>query len=326
LTPLIMKFIDEKGRLFGMINIVDLILVIFLIAIITTILVYVFSPPRVNETEDVIFQVYFVSGQYTQPLNKAVAHQFFVEGNEFAATIEGTKAVITDVQFIRTEKGNEEVNVLVTLNATLRIGVDGQYLFNGLEIAPGKMIGPYINGSYFRGTVHRINYNHYQEIRKVSVYFETNNDFPEQNIEIIDYTGNSVGVVFSVTEGVLTRELESVYGEDFIVRIDGRCFDVKSYSSIPNIIDEEARPIDFLLLSMNDYSAEECITLNYVDTDFNDNTFMGRGHIIDVLLYVDFYDDVLFFQETPLESYGTLTLVTAGDIYVGQIREINDAT
>jgi hypothetical protein len=219
--PFIMAFIDEKGRFLGMINLVDFAIVLLIFAILSTVLVYHYSPPRVNETENVIFQTYFVSRQYTQPLNKGVAHQFFVEGNEFTATMDGTKAVITHVQFIQYRDNDEEVHALITLNGTLRKGVDGQYLFNGLEISPGKIIHPQINGSYFRGAVHRVNYEYQMEKKTVNIVVPFSDlGLLQRNAEIIDYEGNVVGRVRFVDRTLKTQDGFDGYLAELDLEVD----------------------------------------------------------------------------------------------------------
>ncbi len=194
-----MKIIDDNCNLFGFINVIDLAFIIFFFAIIGTIFVYTYSPPNVNETVDVVFQVFFVSRQYTQVINKGFAYNLFVVGNEFTPTMYGTKAVISDVYFIIAPDSDKEINVLVTLNGTLRISDSGKYIFNGLEIAPGKMINAQINNSYIRGTVQRVNYSHQHEKKEIEIIFiNLDTATPNEGEDILNYDGSVIGTITSL--------------------------------------------------------------------------------------------------------------------------------
>ncbi len=163
-----MALLDQDGKIFRLVPAIDAAVVLFFIVVITTMLVYLYTPPLVHEQEDVFFQIYFVSNQYSQPFAYAMVQDIFVPGTELISP-QGSHLTITNVTFTYISWPSSNVNFLLTLNGTLEKGSDGQYLFNGYQIAPGKMIPLQINNSYFIGTVQRINFTHYEDVINITL-------------------------------------------------------------------------------------------------------------------------------------------------------------
>ncbi len=163
-----MALLDQNGKIFGIVSIIDATIFLFFLAVITTVLVYLYAPPLVHQQEEVFFQIYFVSDEYSQPFPYAMVQTIFIPGTELVSP-QGSHLTITNVTFTSISLPSSNVNFLVTLNGTLEKGSDGQYLFDGYQIAPGKMILLEINHSYFAGTVQRVNYTNYEAVKNVSL-------------------------------------------------------------------------------------------------------------------------------------------------------------
>ena len=188
---------DQNGKIFGFFHVIDVTVFLFFLAILTTVLVYLYAPPLVHEQEEVFFQIYFVSDEYSQPFPYAMVQDTFIPGTVLSSP-QGSHLTITNVTFTHVFLPSSNVNFLVTFNGTLEKGSDGQYLFDGYEITPGKMILLEINHSYFTGTTYRINFAHKTTNKIVSIDLKS----PSYNLsagdKIYDSFGQEQGVVVSV--------------------------------------------------------------------------------------------------------------------------------
>lgn len=144
-----MQVVDENGKLFGIINLFDAVIYIFLTSIFIALLVYSYFPVQINEHTPLLFQVYYKA----VPLG---ARDLLVVGNELEVHNKGDRAIITEVRLLSCVEVFP-CNFLVTYNGTLEIGQDGQYIFNDFEITPGRELYGQIHGFYVYGTVYSVN-------------------------------------------------------------------------------------------------------------------------------------------------------------------------
>ena len=176
-----MHIISEKIKKFGLINILDFALVLFVILIITAVYVYTHAPPRVREHKDVVFQMYFIDVPYS------VGQDLFVPGNEFIATYsKDDRAIIIAAEplniFIMKNSSSslnafQEISgyegyksdYLITINSSLEIDAEGDLLFNDQNIGPGNILYLQLNNSYLRGLVWRVGYTNKTELKNITV-------------------------------------------------------------------------------------------------------------------------------------------------------------
>lgn len=195
-----MKIINEKGKILGIINIVDLCVVLFLICIVYAVYFYAYTPPQINEHQEVMFQMYFTSMQYSQHFYSPVVLQFFSPGNELlGGEIRGDSAIIKTLEIIDPVKATDfsEVNFLITLQGNLSIAPHGAYLFDNYQVAPGKTLTVLIHDSYFTGDVLRVNYIYEKENRTIILDTHGNNIFPDDGTLLFNSKGEEVGVILS---------------------------------------------------------------------------------------------------------------------------------
>src|SRR3989338_1719592 len=162
-----MQIITEKGKLFGILNIFDLAVLLFVALLVTTTYVYTHTPPRVREHQEVVFQMYFIGVPYS------VGQELFVPGNEFIATYtKNDRAIISAVELQDAFSNNPsltafqeippydgyKMDYLVTINGSLEIDVEGDFLFNDQNVAPGNILYLQLNNSFLRGFVWRMHY------------------------------------------------------------------------------------------------------------------------------------------------------------------------
>lgn len=195
-----MNIIDSNGKIFHVVNIVDAIIIIFLISIFTTFFVYVYFPPQINEHETVVFQVYLNSDYFSHPLFYPIVQPLFVSGAEIHSSVYEDRAQIIEAKIMPLATNSSEVKIFVTLNGTLSKGSDNQYLFNGYQISPGMVFPFQINDSYFIGIVQRVNYSHHTTHKKVLL---TLTEVPtptlmETGTPLFDLAGNSVGHIMNI--------------------------------------------------------------------------------------------------------------------------------
>lgn len=199
-----MAFIGEKGRIFGIINVLDLAILSFIVIFITALFLYSKFPLQLKEHRDVIFQMYFEGGYasgvpYIDKVPYAIGQQVFVPGTELIATYEKRdKAVITSVKEVTDGLGN--INFLVTINASLEVDAEGDYLFNGNDVAPGNPHNVQVGTSYLWGKIWRVDYEHHTETINVTVTFvEEYRHVPSKDDLIFDLSGNNIGKVIERT-------------------------------------------------------------------------------------------------------------------------------
>ncbi len=192
-----MKIIDEKGKFLRIINIVDICIVLFLLDIGTAVYVYIYMPPQINEHQEVMFQMYFRSMQYSQPLYYPVVLQLFSPGNEFVGGIIGDRAIIKTFEVIGSSGtiNSSEVNFLITLQGNLSIAPHGPYLFDGHQIAPGKTLSIQIQDSYFTGDVLRVNYTYEKENKIIILQIQENDILLKDETLLFNSQGKEVGVI-----------------------------------------------------------------------------------------------------------------------------------
>lgn len=223
-----MAFIDEKGRIFGIINILDLTILSFIVIFIAALFLSSKYPPQLKEHRDVIFQMYFEGGPYAsgvpyiEKVPYAIGQQVFVPGAELIATYEKRdKAVITSVKEVTDDRGN--INFLVTINASLEVDAEGDYLFNGNDVAPGNYHNVQVGTSYLWGKIWRVDYEHH--IETVEVILSTNNQSYTQYSKgdtLYDLSGNIIGNVTEKMEGdkstyIIVLLQADVYDEEYFV-------------------------------------------------------------------------------------------------------------
>ncbi len=207
-----MVIIDDKGRIFGIINILDLAILSFVFILVASLFLYSKFPPQLKEHRDVVFQMYFKGAPLTAVneifalghVQYAIGKQVFVPGTKLIATYaKQDKAVITAVKEITDEFG--DVNFLITINASLEVDVDGDLLFNGNAVAPGNLHNVQIGSSYFTGRIWRVDYDHY--IKIIEVILSTDNEYYNQYSEgdtMYDLSGNVIGNVTEKQEGYMS--------------------------------------------------------------------------------------------------------------------------
>lgn len=195
-----MKIINEKGKFLGIINIVDLCIVLFLLSIGTAVYFYAYMPPQINEHQEVTFQMYFTSMKYSQPFYYPVVLQLFSPGNEFlGGEIRGDSAIIKTLEIIDSTGTIplSELNFLITLQGNLSIAPHGAYLFDNYQVAPGKTLTVLIHDSYFTGDVLRVNYTYEKENRTIMLDTHENDIFPDDGTLLFNSKGEEVGVILS---------------------------------------------------------------------------------------------------------------------------------
>lgn len=194
-----MPIIDDKGRIFGIINILDLAILTFVFILVLSSLLYNKFPPQLKEHRNVTFQMYF------SDVPAAIGQQVFVPGMPLIATYaKSDKAVITAMQEI-INSVNGKTDFLITINASLEVDVDGDILFNGNDVAPGNLHDVQIGNSYLQGKIWRVGYNYSIETRKVMVKvtvlsYEDYPLKPSLGDIVFDRSGNEIGTVLYHTE------------------------------------------------------------------------------------------------------------------------------
>lgn len=216
-----MRFINSNGKIVRCINIIDACFLLFVIVIVGTYWVYTNVPPRINEVENVLFQVYILSipskQYYSLPITEDLAQTIFVENNTLNTAFSNENAFIIGSPFIEHIPNTEEINILVSFNGTLRKGDEGQYLFNGYQIAPGQMIFVQINNLTFVGSIYRINYSYYTENKKILVILpKTYQSLPLQST-VFDTSGRELGTIIDSQEDknffVTINVIADIYNE-----------------------------------------------------------------------------------------------------------------
>ncbi len=195
-----MKIIDEKGRFLGIINILDLCVVLFLISIGTAVYFYAYMPPQINEHQEVMFQMYFASMQYSQHFYYPVVLQLFSPGNEFVGGIRGDSAIIKTFEVIEDQNGiinPSEMKFIITIQGNLSIAPHNSYLFDSYQIAPGKTLSIQIQDSYFTGDVLRVNYTYEKENKTIIFDTHGNDIFLDDGTLLFNSQGKEVGVILS---------------------------------------------------------------------------------------------------------------------------------
>ncbi len=229
-----MVIVDEKGRIFGIMNILDLAILSFMFILVASLFLYTKFPPQLKEHRDVVFQMYFKGAPLTaindafapQIAPYAVGTQIFVPGTELIATYaKRDKAVITAVQKISDHYGN--IDFLVTINGSLEVDAEGDILFNGNNVAPGNLHTVQIGTSYLTGTIWRVNYEHHIQqiettiiLNNINQLINTTTIFSEDIV--FDRMGNEIGKVTTITEQegqlYLTLSLQAdVYDGEYFV-------------------------------------------------------------------------------------------------------------
>lgn len=162
-----MQEIAKERKQLGFFNLVDTLAFLFIVVLLSALLFAAYWPPHLKEHKEVLFQVSFLDVPYP------IAKEVFAPGNSFTPTYaKQDKAVIVETDFYLPEyfdpANPAKVDALVTVNGSLEIDVDGQYLFNGYDIAAGNTMNFQINGSYFTGIIERIDYQHSIELKNVT--------------------------------------------------------------------------------------------------------------------------------------------------------------
>ncbi len=223
-----MQIISEKGKLFDIINIIDLALLLFVLLIITSTYVYTHSPPRVREHQEVIFQMYFIDVPYS------VGQELFIPGNEFIATYDtsdkakiiavepvdiqtslndrqllsdGTPLVINQdgqaFQFIPPYEGYK-MNYLVTIYGSLQIDAEGDLLFNDQNVGSGNILYLQLNNSHLAGVVWRMKYTSTQTNSNVTVLLKKEfYPLPPTVGEVVFLNGEKAGNITTVVDSPL---------------------------------------------------------------------------------------------------------------------------
>jgi len=230
-----MRIISDEGKVLGLINLIDLAVLLFIILIITTLVMYAYFPPQIKEHKEVILQIYFPEVPYT------IGDQIFVEGNEFIATFKKEdKATIvsskrlgleTSDNLITTKNAFQDfpadfgpvTNFIVTVNASLEVDVEGDYTFNDFNVGQGNLIHFQLNNSYLRGFIWRIDYDYYNTTKDVIIGLERtsiNQEIPLKGDTVYDYLGNDIGHIVSMSaEGdyfyVTLNILLDIYDSEF---------------------------------------------------------------------------------------------------------------
>ena len=168
-----MQWIDSDGKLFGKLNLFDTVISIFLLSIFVTLIVYVYSPPVINEHRPLVFQVYYAA---VPPGSLDLFHV----GNELEAHNKGDQAIIIAVKKLPCTE--ILCDIIVTYNGTLEIGPDDQYLFNGFEITPKRELYGQINNFFVYGVTYRINMTNTSTLKRMIIYVEA--------ADIINFTGD----------------------------------------------------------------------------------------------------------------------------------------
>lgn len=238
-----MRFINANGKIFGCINIIDVCLLLFIIIIARTYIVYTYAPPRINEVENVLLQIYILSSQstlyFSQPITEDIARTIFVENNTVDTAFSNENAFIIGSPFIEYIPNSREINVLVTFNGTLRKGDEGQYFFNGYQIAPGQMIFIQINNLSFIGSIYRVNYSYYTEKKDISIILpKTYLSLPLQSTLVFDTSGREIGTIIDNQEN-----------EEFLVTIS---VIADIYNEKPYVYEQLLQPLNSFTFLAND--------------------------------------------------------------------------
>lgn len=195
-----MDIIDEKGRIFGIFNILDVVILSFVLILVASLFLYTKFPPKFKEHKDVVFQMYFADVPY------AVGKQVFVLGTPLIATYaKQDKAVIIAVREVISNYTTGYITFLITINASLEIDGDGDLLFNGNDVAPGNIHDVQIGTSYFQGKIWRVDYNHDNKTKEVTVVLDQNYlPGPSPGERVFDKGGNEIGMVIDVGGAINT--------------------------------------------------------------------------------------------------------------------------
>lgn len=242
-----MQFINDKGRFLGLLNILDLAVLLFAVLVIITLYIYAYSPPRILEHEEVLLQMYFPDVPY------AVGQQVFIPGNEFVATYrKGDRMTIIDADYTYygvnclsndasfkalyckydsfqqafqdiPSRPEYEADYFVTINASLEIDAEGDLLYNGFNMGQGNIVYLQLNNSYLRGVVWRMNYNHSVATKNVTIFLPPEDDnLSAVGAIIYSFKGDEIGKVISIKKDeqrwYVTLEMKvDVYDEEYFL-------------------------------------------------------------------------------------------------------------
>ncbi len=219
-----MEVIDEKGRFFGLINILDLAILMFIIIFVASLFLYSKYPPQLKEHRDVLFQMYFPY------IPDAIGQQVFVPGTPLVATYaKDDTAVIVDVKefilYIQDPTiSSNTTGFLITINGSLEVDAEGDLLFNGNDVAAGNYHDVQVGSSYLNGKIWRVDYDH--SVQQIEIKIKLTN-VPENSTNItqrdivFDTVGHPIGKVMNAGENneqYLTISLQAdLYDGDFFV-------------------------------------------------------------------------------------------------------------
>lgn len=214
----LMPLIDDKGKIFGTINIIDFVILSFVLVFVLSLFLYSKYPLHLKEHQDATFQVVFTN------IPDAIAQEVFVPGTPLIATYsKKDNAVITTIEKVILYRHDIEgkynvTSYLLTLNGSLEIDADGDLLFNGNDVAPGNFHDFQVGNSYLSGQIWRVNYEHSLQTIELFVKLNENASLTAPGDIVLDSFGNKLGEVTAVNADTLTLSLQAdVYdGELFV--------------------------------------------------------------------------------------------------------------
>ncbi|MEK6867440.1 MAG: DUF4330 family protein [Nanoarchaeota archaeon] len=219
-----MPLIDDKGKIFGIINILDLALLSFFLVLVLSLFLYSKYPLQIKEHKEVTFQIVFTG------FPDAIAEGVFVPGTPLIASYaKEDKATITAVQkvilYLYDVGGRYNLtSYIVTINSSLEVDAEGDILFNGNDVAPGNYHDLQIGNSYISGQIWRVDYEHRLEAITVKIQLpDVDSLYSKVSGDVVfDSFGNIIGEVVVINrdyqDWYLTLSLNAdVYDDAFFV-------------------------------------------------------------------------------------------------------------
>ena len=160
-----MQWIDEKGRIFGKINLLDALVVLFFVVLITATAVYIFAPPVIDKQQETTVMILFDDIPSTLLSS-------FEEGTPVNAYKKGEKGEVIDYYALPFAVASElHSDLLVVFNITATESESDFFAFNGFQLVPGSYIDIDINDQTFPG-----------EVFSESFFYPYDGDFKESNV------------------------------------------------------------------------------------------------------------------------------------------------
>lgn len=202
-------------------------LCLFIVLLFVTLSVYIDHPPVLTTYTPLLFQMYIPS------VNFFLAQDVFRIGETLQPNADlGSAATITYRTFLETTDPTK-IDVILTLNATARRDVDGDYLYDNYDIQPGILVVIYKNDTPFNAQIYRVNSTSYQEQRLLT-FFPQKTSLPcipiQKGVALLNRQYERIGTLLTVQYPRYNITPSCLYnGTSFLANVTIDWYDDKPY-------------------------------------------------------------------------------------------------